>query len=226
MVPYPQQKKEFVVRRLGTAVMVLMVALVPAGCGGGGPNTGTMPTPAIDDGSASTTPEPTKPGAKPTRSPSPSRKPAPPPRAQVVVVPGRFKDNPAVQGFLAKYPLYFEALVRRDSDIIKAEFPAYFYADTAQGIADAKASGWVMRPPGSVVVVGVEQRPFGVVRIRNCRSQATEYWDPRTRKWARSAPKGTPDLIDMMHTGDGWTMYRWMQPARAAFSCASVRYPR
>jgi hypothetical protein len=126
---------------------------------------------------------------------------------------------------MEKYPLYFRALVKRDPEIVKANFPAYFYVDTVDAITEAKAAGWVMKPPGSVVVVGVEERPDAVVRVRVCRSQRTQYWNPKAKKWARITPDGSPDVFDMIERGDGWTMYRSVQPVPRPFSCAEVRYP-
>jgi hypothetical protein len=143
----------------------------------------------------------------------------------VVIAPGRFAGNPAVQGLMAKYPLYFQALIQRDSTIVRRNFPEFFYGDTAIGIDSAKAAGWVMRPPGSLVVMAVEPRPDGVVRIRSCRSQSTQYWNPKARRWARVTPGGAPDVIDMVQAGQGWTMYRWVRPVPRPFSCAKVRYP-
>lgn len=210
-------------RRLGVPTGALVVGLLLSGCGSGS-NNGTMPTPA-DDGSSGTTTTPSKSVGEPTARPTGPAKTPPAKRAQVIIDPGNFADNPAVQGFVAKYPLYFRALVERDTELVRENFPAYFYADTAAGIADAKATGWVMRPPGSLVVVGVEQRPFDVVRIKSCRSQTTQYWDPKARKWARATPTGTADVIDMVLNGDGWTMYRWIRPVPKGISCAKVHYP-
>lgn len=215
-------------RFLGVPAVVLAAGLLLAGCETGS-STGGLPTPVDDDGSttAAATPSPTRTPTSPREtSPagpvSPARKA---PAAQVTVVPGAFADNPAVRGLVAKYPVYFRALVRLDADIVKANFPAFFYADTANLIADAKAAGWVMKPPGSVVVVGVDAQPYGVVRVRVCRSQRTQYWNPKARKWVRTTPRGAPEAFDMIERGDGWTMYRWVQPAPAASSCATVRYP-
>ena len=183
-----------------------------------------MPTPvdSVTDQS-STTPTPT---AGPSSQPSgaPTKEPATN-RPLVYVVPGRFAGEPAVQGLQRKYPLYFRALVLRDPKVVADNFPAYFYADTEAQIQIARRNGLVMMPPGSIVVRNVEQRPFGVVRISSCRSQRTEFWNKDARRWTRSAPQGSPDVIDMIRRGDGWTMYRWLQPVPKPFSCAGVRYP-
>lgn len=218
-------------RRLGVPAAVLAAGLLIAGCGGGGSTSGGMPTPAEDDGSGTTsatatpspTGTPTRSASKPTTEPTtPTKKP---PASQVIVVPGAFADNPAVRGLVTKYPVYFRALVRRDAQLVKTNFPAFFYADTANVIADAKAAGWVMKPPGSLVVVGVEPQLYDVVRVKACRSQRTQYWNPRANKWARSTPGGAPVAYDMIERGDGWTMYRLVEPASTKFSCAQVRYP-
>jgi hypothetical protein len=216
-----------IVRRLGVPAIVLTVALLLAGCGDGGANKGGMPVPAGDDSSASTTGTPTKSGEKPTTKPTePVKTAVPPARVQVrIVVPRNFADNPAVQGLVAKYPLYFRALVERNDNIVKTSFPAYFYLDVTDTIKTAKSSGWVMRPPGSVVVMGVGQQPHGVVRLSICRSQTTQYWNLKTRKWVNVTPKGAPDMIDMVETGSGWTMYRTVFPIPKPFSCANVHFP-
>ena len=83
---------------------------------------------------------------------------------QVIVDPGNYGSNPAVQGLVKTYPLYFQALVARDDTIVRKSFPAFFYADISESILEAKRNGWLMRPPGSVVVVGVQSQPQGVVR--------------------------------------------------------------
>jgi hypothetical protein len=141
----------------------------------------------------------------------------------VIVDPGNYADNPAVQGLVKNYPVYFSALVAGDSDIVKKSFPAYFYADVQLGIDEAKRSGWVMKPPGSVVVMGVKQQKLGVVRVQLCQSQTAQYWDPKARRWARGKAKGWPQALDMIQTGLGWTMYR-LAPA-GKLSCSRVRFP-
>ena len=208
-------------RRLGVPTGALVVGLLLSGCGSGS-NNGTMPTPADDGSSGTTTPSKSvgKPTARPTGAKTPSAK-----GPQVIVVPGKFADNPAVQGYMRTYPVYFRALVERDSKIVLENFPFYFASDVSPNIAEARTSGWVMRPPGSVVVVGVEQRPFGVVRIRSCQSQTAGFWNPKTKSWVQEAPAGVPETVDMVERGDGWTMYRWLQPVPKPFSCAKVPYP-
>jgi hypothetical protein len=115
-------------------------------------------------------------------------------------------------------------LVNRDDAAIKASFPAYFYLDVTTKIKQAKTNGWVMQPPGGVVVTSVTQRPHGVVRLNLCLSQRTQYWKPKSRTWVHVAPKGLPKVVDMVETGMGWSMYRELDPAKA-FSCAGVRFP-
>lgn len=205
---------------LSAAVTALITTLI-VGCGGGGG--GSMPTP-VDDEPSSTTPttQTTTPSpAQSTASPSnPSAK-----RPLVYVVGGRYDSDPAVQGLKVKYPVYFRALVQRDSRVVAAEFPRYFYADTVALIDEARAGGWIMRPPGGVVVRALERRPGGIVRISTCRSQSTEYWNPKTRRWVISAPQGSADVVDMARRGSGWTLYRWLRPVPRPFSCAGVKYP-
>ncbi len=155
--------------------------------------------------------------------PATTTKPSTPRKAQVIVDPGNYSSNPAVQGLVRSYPLYFQALVTRDDSILKKSFPAFWYADTSQAILDAQRNGWIMRPPGSVVVLGVRSEPNGVVRVRTCRSQTTQYWDPKSKNWTVVAPKGSPQVIDMIQTGLGWLPYR-MAPSTGV-NCARVRYP-
>jgi hypothetical protein len=215
------------VRRAGRAVaVVLALAVSVAGCGGGGGG-GTLPTP-VDESPAtqpSETPSVATPTSEPTVEPSRTTPTAPAGKPLVFVVPGRFAGNPAVQGLQRKYPIYFRALVLRDPKIVADNFPAYFYADTEAQIQIAKRNNWVMWTPGSIVVRNVEQRPFGIVRISSCRSQKTQYWSRVTRRWVKSTPAGTADVLDMIRRGDGWTMYRWISPPPKSFSCAGVRYP-
>jgi hypothetical protein len=204
---------------------VLAAVLVLAGCGGSGPNVGGMPTPAgssDDTTSTAGTPTPGASASDPTAAPT---KTAPQGKAQVIVKPGKFAGNPAVQGLVRMYPIYFRGLVARDDKIVRNSFPGFFYADTAIGINEAKRNGWVMRPPGSIVVVGTEQQPYGVVRLKTCRSQTTQYWNPKTRRWVKVTPKGSPEVYDMVETGLGWMMYRLVTRIPKPYSCASVHYP-
>ncbi|HZX05935.1 hypothetical protein, partial [Kribbella sp.] len=163
------------------------------------------------------------PSSAPTQ-PATSAKPTAPAAKQVFVQAGNFASNPAVQGLVSSYPLYFKALVDRDDTILKQRFPSFFYADVAQGIADAKRNGWVMKPPGSVVVVGARSTPQGTVTVQTCRSQNTQYWDPKARNWTVVAPHGSPDVIEMVKTGMGWLPYRLV--TSKGVNCAGVHYPR
>ncbi|TWD84372.1 hypothetical protein FB561_5559 [Kribbella amoyensis] len=214
-------------RRLAVPTALLTAVLLLAGCGGGESNNGSMPTPEGGGGGSSTSTEPTgtptEPSASTTKEPSaPTTTTAP--KAQVVVVPGKYAGNPAVQGLMAKYPVYYQALIDRDDAVIKETFPAYFYLDVTSNIKLAKSSGWVMRPPGSVVVMSLSQQPYNVVRVNLCASQATQYWNPKAKKWAKAAPQGIPEVIDMVKTGMGWSMYRRSKPAKP-YGCAAVRFP-
>jgi hypothetical protein len=212
------------VRRLGAPALMLAATLLLAGCGGKQTNDGGMPVPAGGDDSNSTSSTPGGSTAKPTTKPTaPTTTSAPTRKVQVIVKPGNYADNPAVQGLVKSYPVYFSALVARDSDIVKKSFPAYFYADTSLGIDEAKRNGWVMKPPGSVVVMGISSQPLGVVRVKLCRSQTTQFWSPRTKSWTLATPKGSPQVIDMIETGLGWLPYR-MAPS-SGVNCSKVRYP-
>ncbi|ADB32360.1 hypothetical protein Kfla_3299 [Kribbella flavida DSM 17836] len=214
------------------AAVVLASVLIAACSNGAGSGTGRMPEGVEEQPAGPTTITLPTPTGEPSRTPRPSAstpaKPAKPPAAsgaRVVVVPGRFGAEPAVQGLVAKYPLYYQALVQRDSDLVKTNFPAFFYADTAINIDAAKASGWVMRPPGSIVVVGTSKQPYGVVRLNLCRSQRLQWWNPKTRKFVVNAPRGTAEAIDMVRTGLGWTMYKVVRPVPTGINCSAVRYP-
>lgn len=215
--------------RVGAAVVSVGLLLgVVAGCGGNEP-TGGAPTP-VDPGTGgdpSTTPS--APASTPTDKPSTptttSATTSTGPARQIIVVTHIFKNQPVVQAFAAAYPIYFKALVDRDDAVLRSTFPAYFHADVEAQIAVAKKAGWVMKPPGSIVLRKVEKQADGKVRIGSCRSQRTEYFDPATKKWIRSAPKGTPDVIIMAPLNDTFVMYRWMGSRNAGFTCAGIPYP-
>lgn len=205
---------------VGFATAVLLLA----GCGGSEKNNGTLP---VGDGGDD---QPTVTISSPAPEASESSKPpvktvAPPQAAKLTVVAGNYGSIPAVQGLVENYPRYFQALVSGDEDLIKTNFPAYFYADTAINLQAAKANGWVMRPPASVVVVGTKPQPAGLVQVSLCRSQTTQYWNPKTKRWVVTAPHGTPQAIDMVRTGLGWTMYRMARPMPKGIDCSKVHYP-
>jgi hypothetical protein len=215
------------VRSLALPAALLAGALVLAGCGGNNANDGGRPVPVDDSGSSGATTSST-PTAEASTPAATSSKPTTtattaPRKTQVYVVPGNYASNPAVQGLVRSYPLYFQALVTRDDTILKKSFPSFFYADTSQAIVDAQRNGWVMRPPGSVVVLGVQSQPDGTVRVKTCRSQNTQYWDPNAKQWSVVAPKGSPQVIDMIKTGLGWLPYR-LAPSTGV-TCARVNYP-
>jgi len=208
---------------LTIAALAAVVAL--AGCGGNSTD-GGRPVPVGGGSDPSSTPAPsasaTTPSATATEEPSaPVSTPAK--KSNVIVVPGNFASVPAVQGLVTSLPLYYEALVTKNVNIVKNKFPAYFYADAGQVIVDAKVNGWVMKPPGSVVVRGIANQPLGVVRVNTCRSQTTQYWNPKSKSWTLKTPSGQPQAIDMIKTGLGWLPYR-IGPS-SGISCAGVRFP-
>jgi hypothetical protein len=209
------------VRILSAAALAGVLLL--AGCGGD-TNDGGRPVPVDGDSSTTSSTPTTGTTTKPTTTESskPAKSTAPG-KAQVIVVPGNFGGNPAVQGLVRSYPLYFKALVTKDDTVLKKQFPAFFYADVSEVIVDANRNGWVMRPPGSVVVLGVSNQPDGIIRVKTCRSQSTQYWDPKAKRWTVVAPKGTPQAIDMVQTGLGWLPYR-VAPS-SGISCGAVHYP-
>jgi hypothetical protein len=212
------------VRRFAIPVAVLSGVLLLSACSKGS-NDGGLPVPAGGSGTTtSSTPstQATETTSAPTE-PATSAKPTAPAAKQVIVQAGNFGSNPAVQGLVTSYPLYFKALVDRDDTILKQRFPSFFYADVSQGIVDAKRNGWVMKPPGSVVVVGTHSTPDGTVAVQTCRSQTTQYWDPKARNWTVVAPKGSPEVIEMVKTGMGWLPYRLA--TTAGVNCAGVHYP-
>jgi hypothetical protein len=90
-------------------------------------------------------------------------------------------------------------------------------------IQDAKRNGWVMKPPGSVVVVGAKQTADGTVAVQTCRSQTTQYWDPKAKTWTVVTPKGSPEVIEMIKTGIGWLPYRLA--TSTGVKCDGVHYP-
>lgn len=208
-------------------VVALAGVLLLSACGKDSTD-GGRPVPVGGDAGTTTssTPsaEPTKATSSAPTAPATTAKPTGPvAKKQVIVQPGNFASNAAVQGLVTSYPLYFKALVDRDDTILKKQFPSFFYADVAQGIQDAKRNGWVMKPPGSVVVVGTSNTPDGTVAVRTCRSQTTQYWDPKARKWTVVAPQGSPEVIEMVKTGMGWMPYRLA--TSKGVNCAGVHYP-
>ncbi|GAB2645074.1 hypothetical protein [Kribbella swartbergensis] len=214
-------------RSLALPSAVLAGALFLTGCGGSNADDGGRPVPVGggDSGSTTTSSTPSTSATTPTAPPSqpvpsagtPARK------TQVYMMAGNFASNPAVQGLVQSYPLYFQALVDRDDTVLRKSFPSFFYADTSQAIVDAKRNGWIMRPPGSVVVLGVQSQSDGTVRVKTCRSQTTQYWDPKAKQWTVVAPKGSPQVIDMIKTGLGWLPYR-LAPTKGV-NCARVNFP-
>jgi hypothetical protein len=216
------------VRSLALPAALLAGALLLTGCGSKDANDGGRPVPVDESGGSSTitlsppTAGATTPAATASEPTTTATKTAPR-KTQVYVVPGNYASNPAVQGLVQSYPLYFQALVARDDSILKKSFPSFFYADTSQAIVDAQRNGWVMKPPGSVVVLGVQSQPNGTVRVKTCRSQNTQYWDPKGKQWTVVAPKGSPQVIEMIKTGLGWLPYR-LAPATGV-KCTAVRYP-
>ena len=212
------------VRRFALPAAVLAGALLLAGCGGKDSNDGGLPVPAGgDSGTTTSSGTPSTSTSAPTTQPSTTTKPGTSKKPQVYVIAGNWASNPAVQGLVSSYPMYFQALVTKDDSILKKKFPSFFYADVSQGIFDAQRNGWIMRPPGSVVIVGAHSRPDGTVWVQTCRSQTTQYWDPKSRNWTEVTPKGSPEVIEMIATGIGWLPYR-LAPSTGV-NCSRVRYP-
>ncbi|WP_433157517.1 hypothetical protein [Kribbella sp. CA-247076] len=207
---------------LPAALLTGVLALTACGQDSGD---GGRPVPVGgDSGTTSSAPTTaTSPSSTTTSRPATTAQPTAQPKAQVIIKAGNLASNPAVKGLVDSYPLYFRALVSKDDTILKKRFPSFFYADVSQGIADAQRNGWVMRPPGSVVVVGARSQPDGTVRVQTCRSQTTQYWDPKGRAWTVVTPKGSPEVIEMIKTGIGWLPYR-LAPAKGV-NCARVKYP-
>ena len=214
------------VRRFALPAAALAGVLLLSACGGKDSNDGGLPVPAGGDSGTTTSSTPSTGTSEPTTEPSQTAstaKPTSQPKAQVIVQAGNFASNAAVQGLVSSYPLYFQALVSKDDTVLKKSFPSFWYADVSQAIFDAQRNGWVMRPPGSVVVMGVQNQPEGIVRVKTCRSQTTQYWDLKAKNWIEVTPKGTPQVIDMVRTGRGWLPYR-LAPSTGV-SCSGVHYP-
>jgi hypothetical protein len=216
------------VRRFALPAFAMVGVLLLSACSKDS-NDGGRPVPVGGESGTTTSSTPsTAPSSEPssgpaTTAPATTAKPTAPTAKQVIVQPGNFASNPAVQGLVTSYPLYFQALVSKDDRILKKSFPSFFYADVSQGIQDAKRNGWVMKPPGSVVVVGARSTPDNTVVVQTCRSQTTQYWDPRARNWTVVTPKGSPEVIEMIKTGLGWMPYRLA--TSKGVNCAAVRYP-
>jgi hypothetical protein len=199
--------------------------LLLSSCGAKDSNDGGLPVPAGGDSSTTTSSMTTSstPSTSEPSKPATTAEPTAQPTSQIIIQAGNFESNDAVQGLVSSYPLYFQALVSKDDTVLKKRFPSFFYADVSEGIVDAKRNGWVMRPPGSVVVIGVQNQSDGTVRVKTCRSQTTEYWDPKAKKWTVVAPKGSPEVIEMIKTGIGWLPYR-LAPTNGV-NCSRVHYP-
>ncbi|GAA1574273.1 hypothetical protein GCM10009804_33770 [Kribbella hippodromi] len=215
-------------RRFALPATLLAGVVLVSGCSKGS-NDGGLPVPAGGDAGPTTTSAtpapssaPSKTTAAPTEPPASTAKPTAKTK-QVIVVAGNYASNPAVQGLVTSYPLYFQALVSKDDTILKQKFPSFFYSDVSQGIFDAQRNGWIMRPPGSVVVVGAHSTPDDTVAVQTCRSQTTQYWDPRGKRWTVVTPKGSAEVIEMIKTGVGWLPYR-LGSAKGV-NCANVHYP-
>ena len=214
------------VRRFALPAAALAGALLLSACGGKDSNDGGLPVPAGNDSGTITSSTPSTGTSKPTTEPSQpttTTKPTAAQKVQVYVVPGNYESNAAVQGLVSSYPLYFQALVSKDDTVLKKSFPSFWYADVSQAIFDAQRNGWVMRPPGSVVVMGVQNQSEGIVRVKTCRSQTTQYWDLKAKNWIDVTPQGSPQVIDMVRTGRGWLPYR-LAPSTGV-SCSGVHYP-
>ncbi|MEU4291942.1 hypothetical protein AB0E63_27260 [Kribbella sp. NPDC026596] len=212
-------------RRFALPAAALAGVLLLSSCGSKDSNDGGLPVPAGGDtGTSTSTTSPTE-TSQPTTEPSRAATTKKPTSAhqQIIVEAGNFGSNPAVQGLVSSYPLYFQALVSKDDTVLKKSFPSFWYADVSQAIFDAQRNGWVMRPPGSVVVMGVKSQQGGIVRVKTCRSQTTQYWDPKAKNWIEITPKGSPQVIDMVLTGRGWLPYR-LAPSTGV-NCSGVRYP-
>jgi hypothetical protein len=214
------------VRRFALPAAALAGVLLLSACGGKDSNDGGLPVPAGSDSGTTTSSTPSIGTSEPTTEPSPpttTTKPTAAQKVQVYVVPGNYESNAAVQGLVSSYPLYFQALVSKDDTVLKKSFPSFWYADVSQAIFDAQRNGWVMRPPGSVVVIGVQNQSEGIVRVKTCRSQTTQYWDLKAKNWIDVTPQGSPQVIDMVRTGRGWLPYR-LAPSTGV-SCSGVHYP-
>jgi hypothetical protein len=208
------------VRRFALPAFAMVGVLLLSACSKD-TNDGGRPVPVGGDSGTTTS---STPSTAPSSEPSTTTTAKPTATAkQVIIQPGNFASNPAVQGLVTSYPLYFQALVSKDDTILKKRFPSFFYADVSQGIQDAKRNGWIMKPPGSVVVVGAKSTPDNTVAVQTCRSQTTQYWDPKTQTWTVVTPKGSPEVIEMIKTGIGWLPYRLA--TSKGVNCASVRYP-
>jgi hypothetical protein len=209
------------VRRFALPTAALAGVLLLSSCGGKDSTDGGLPVPAGGDSSTTTSSTPST--SEPSTEPSKSARPTAQPKAQIIIQAGNFASNDAVQGLVTSYPLYFQALVTKDDTVLKKRFPSFFYADVSEGIQDAQRNGWVMKPPGSVVVVGAKARSDGTVWVQTCRSQTTQYWDPQSQSWTVVTPKGSPEVIEMIKTGIGWLPYR-LAPTNGV-NCARVHYP-
>ena len=108
--------------------VVLAAALLLTACqkdsGDGG-----RPIPVGGDSGTATSGTPSTSASEPSTEPSQPATTAEPtaqPKSQVIIKAGNFASNPAVQGLVSTYPLYFQALVTKDDSILKKKFPSFF----------------------------------------------------------------------------------------------------
>src|SRR4051794_16110133 len=95
------------VRRLALPAALLTGALLLAGCGGNDSGDGSLPVP-VDGDASSTTSSSTPSTSTSEPNPQPSRTTTRPNTSKqklIVINPGNYSSNPAVQGLVRTYPL-------------------------------------------------------------------------------------------------------------------------
>ncbi len=195
-----------------------------AGCGGS--TAGGSPTPFEDDatsGASSSTPsaEPSSPpSTTPTAPPStPSGK-----RPFVLVAPGKYITSPAVGGFTLAIQVFYRARMTYSPDAMQGWATSKFRADNDIEILNAKPAGYVMRPPGRVVVRGVRKGPIqNTTTVDVCLGPTMAWYDPKRKRYTNDLPNGSPISFVMYGSGSRWLLH---VAVPGKFSCTTVKYPK
>lgn len=208
-------------RRTGLAVVSALVVLAIAGCNGDD-DAGSGPTPFADD-SSGTPSSPAESSEPATTEPTSAATTPPAKKALVIVDPGSYKSNAAVQGFTRTIQEFYKARQAHNPKLMNAWTSSIFYTDNESGILLAKTQGLVMRPPGQVVIRGVRKGPIAnSTTVEACFGKTMAWWDPKRQKYTNDLPNGSPISMDMTNAGSRWEFY---QARKGTFSCTSVRYP-
>lgn len=209
-------------RRTRLAALCALAALALAGCNGG-EDAGSGPTPFEDDSSGTPSSPASSSNSTTTDPTTPATSQPPAKKALVIVDPGKYRSNPAVQGFTRTIQEFYKARQAHNPRLMNAWTSSIFYTDNESGILLAKTQGLVMRPPGKVSVRGVRKGPIAnSVTVDVCFGPTMAWWDPKRKKYTNDLPNGSPISMDITNAGSRWEFY---QARKGKFSCTAVRYP-